>query len=124
MNVLGVIADELTKIGVPYAFMEWTADVQYPYFVGEYSETVTASEDGYKEATLLLTGTTNGTWMELEQIRAKVESHFPRAYGLRMSTDNGCVAIFYANTIPVPTGVADLKRIQINLDVKEWRDNA
>jgi hypothetical protein len=59
MSVLGTIATELNKIGVPYEFMEWTDPVQYPYFVGEYSEVPPTAEDGGKEATLMLTGTTN-----------------------------------------------------------------
>lgn len=122
MSVLGVIATELNNIGVPYEFMRWTQPVEYPYFIGEYTETPTMVEDGSKEGTLILTGTTTGTWLELEQIRAKIESHFHPICGLRKSTDTGAVVIFYGNSFPVDTGEADLKRIQINLEVKEWRD--
>lgn len=121
MSVLGVLNDELNSIGVPYEFMQWTDPVQYPYFIGEYSEVPTVTEDGYKESTLLVTGTTKGSWLELEQFRAKIESHFPRIFGLRKSTDDGAVIIYYENSFPVPTGEADLKRIQINLQVKEWK---
>lgn len=121
MNMLGILAHELTSIGVPYEFMQWTSAVQYPYFVGEYTETAPTTEDGQKETTVLLTGTTRGSWLELEQIRKKIEEHFPAVYGLRMSTDDGGVVISYANSFPVPTGEADLKRIQINLQVKEWK---
>lgn len=121
MSVLGVLNDELNSIGVPYEFMQWTDPVQYPYFVGEYSEVPTVTEDGYKESTLMITGTTKGSWLELEQFRAKIENHFPTIYGLRKSTDAGAVIIYYENSFPVPTGEADLKRIQINLHVKEWK---
>ena len=122
MSVLGVIARELHSIGVPYEYMRWTSTVQYPYFIGEYSETPTNAEDGYKEGTLMVTGTTIGSWMDLEQYRAKIEHHFPSIHGLRMATDTGAVVIFYGNSFPVDTGEADLKRIQINLEVKEWRN--
>jgi hypothetical protein len=121
MSVLGIIATELNNIGVPYEFMRWTSDVEYPYFIGEYSETPTASENGYKESTLILTGTAKKDWLDLERIREKIEHHFPRIYGLRLATDHGAVVIFYDNSFPVDTGEADLKRIQINLQVMEWR---
>lgn len=121
MSVLGIISEELHGIGVPYEFMQWTSDVVYPYFVGEYSEFPSVTEDGHKESTVILTGTTKGSWLELEQIRAKIESHFPAVCGLRRSTDTGTVVVYYGNSFPVPTGEADLKRIQINLDIKEWK---
>jgi hypothetical protein len=121
-SVLNIVSTELHGIGVPYEFMQWTSAVEYPYFVGEYSEEPVDTEDGYKSSTILLTGTTKGKWLELEQYRAKIENHFAAVGGLRKSTDNGTVVIFYANSFPVPTGEADLKRIQINLQVKEWRN--
>lgn len=119
--VLGIIATELNSIDVPYEFMEWTDAVQYPYFVGEYQEVPPTAEDGGKESTLILTGTTKGSWLELEQFRAKVEKHFHPICGLRKSIGDGAVAIYYENSFPVPTGEADLKRIQINLRIKEWK---
>jgi len=122
MSVLGIISDELNSIDVPYEFMQWTSAVQYPYFVGEYTEVTTYTEDGYKETTMLVTGTTKGSWLELEQARAKIESHFHPICGFHKATENGAVAIFYENSFPVPTGEADLKRIQINLLIKEWRN--
>ena len=122
MSVLGIITRELHSIGVPYEFMEWTASVVDTYFVGEYSDTPISAEDGYKEGTMMLTGTTVATWMDLERYREKIERHFPSVYGLRMATDTGTVVIFYENSFTVDTGEANLKRIQINLSVKEWRN--
>lgn len=121
MSALGIIATELNSIGVPYEFMEWTDPVQYPYWVGEYSEIPTDTEDGHKECTVILTGTTKGSWLELEQTRAIIEKHFPSIYGLRKSTDDGAIVIHYENSFPVPTGEADLKRIQVNLRIKQWK---
>lgn len=120
MSALGIIEDEMNSMNVPYEFMEWTSAVTYPYWVGEYSEVPTVTEDGYKETSLILTGTTKGSWLELEQTRAKIEKRF--LFGVNYPTDEGAVAIFYSNSFPVPTGEADLKRIQINLQVKEWRN--
>ena len=120
--MLNVIKDAMEGIGVPYEFMQWTDPVQYPYFVGEYSEVPTVAEDGSKESTMILTGTTKGSWLELEIYKGKIEALFHPACGLRQSTQNGGVAIFYENSFPVPTGEADLKRIQINLRIHEWRN--
>jgi hypothetical protein len=121
MTMLGVLAQELSAIGIPYAFVRWTTRLQYPYFVGEYTETPVTDEDGGKESTVLLTGTTNGDWIDLERARAKIERHFPAIYGLRRPVDDGVVVFYYSNSLPVPTGEAELKRIQINLQIKEWR---
>lgn len=121
MSALGIIKTELNSIDVPYEFMEWTDPVQGQYWVGEYSESPPTTEDGYKESTVILTGTTKGSWLELEQTRAKIEKHFHPICGLSQSTEDGVVVIYYGNSFPVPTGEADLKRMQINLQVKEWK---
>lgn len=121
MSILKVMAEELSAI-IPYEYIEWTAPISYPYWVGEISEVATDAEDGGKESTFILTGTTKGTWLELEEARATIESHFHPICGLYRPTDNGQVAIFYSNAFPVPTGEADLKRIQINIQIKEWRN--
>lgn len=121
MSVLGIIATELSSMDVPYEFMEWTDTVEYPYWVGEYSELPPISEDGYKESTVILTGTTKGSWLDLELTRGKIENRFHPIHGLRTATDDGTVVIYYENSFPVPTGEADLKRMQINLRVKTWK---
>lgn len=120
-TALGIVATELNNIGVPYEFMRWTSTVEDRYWVGEYSETSTYTEDGYEEATLILTGTTRDSWSVLMQDRAKIDDHFPNVGGLRIPTDKGVVVIFYDTSFPVPTGEADLKRIQINLQIKSWK---
>lgn len=120
MTVLGIINDEMNSMGIPYEFMEWTEAVQYPYWVGEFSEVPTTTEDGFKETTLMLTGTTTGTWLELKQAQEKIERRF--LHGVNYSTNDGSAVIYYENSFPVPTGEADLKRIQVNLKAKEWRN--
>ena len=120
-SLLGTIKKELNNINVPYEFMRWTSPVQYPYFIGEYTETSTEVEDGSREYTIMLTGTTTGSWLELENYRAKIEDHFPSVGGLRITTDKGVMVIFYDNSLPVDTGQTDLKRIQINLQIKAWK---
>lgn len=120
-SILGILATELNKIGVPYEFMQWTSVVEYPYWVGELTEVATINEDGYKEYTAMVTGTTKGSWLELEEARAIIENHFPSVHGFRIQTDDGTVVIFYENSFPIPTGEADLKRMQINLRIMQWK---
>ncbi len=120
-TALGIAKDKLHSIGVPYEFMRWTSTVEDRYWVGEYAETITDTEDGYEEGTLILTGTTRSSWSVLIQDRAKIKDQFPKEGGLRIPTDNGVVVFFYDNSFPVDTGEADLKRIQINLHIKMWK---
>lgn len=118
---LAIVNDELKTIDVPYEFMRWTSPVNGRYWVGEYSETPTNTEDGYEEGTLILTGTVSEMWSQLLTDKTKIKNHFSKIYGLRRSTDEGVVVIFYDNSFPVPTGDANLKRIQINLQIKAWK---
>lgn len=120
-KVLGIVATELNNIDVPYEFMRWTSTVEDRYWIGEFTETPTDTEDGYEEGILILTGTTRQSWLSLMQDRDKIKNHFPTIGGFRVPTDNGAVVIFYDNALSVPTGEADLKRIQINLQIKAWK---
>lgn len=120
-TALGIAKDELNKIDVPYEFMRWTSSNTDIYWVGEYTETPTDAEDGYEEGTLLLTGTTKNLWSVLMKHRAKIKDHFSKVGGLRTATDVGAVVIFYEHSFPVPTGDANLKRIQVNLHIKMWK---
>lgn len=120
-TALGIANEQLNNAGIPYEFMRFTAPVEDRYWVGEYSETPTDTEDGYEEGTLLLTGTTKSYWAVLIQDRLKIKDCFPREGGLRIPTDDGVVVFFYENSIPVDTGEADLKRIQVNVHIKMWK---
>jgi len=108
-------------LGLNYAFMRWETEPEYPYFTGEYQEAESMTEDGLQESTFVLNGWTRGSWLELEQAKEKIENYFNRISGKTVTTANGsAVAIFYANSLVIPTGTDELKRIQINLSVKEW----
>lgn len=121
MDKLKFISDNLGAIAVPYEFGEWTGDLQYPYFVGEISETPSPTEDGSEESTMLLTGFTRGKYIDLENIKKKIKELFNPINGLCAKTDSGSIAVFFNGSNYIPTGEADLKRIQINLLIKEWK---
>lgn len=121
MDKLKFINEQMDIIAVPYEFGQWSSKIEYPYFVGEVTEEPTMTEDGLEESTLLLTGFHRGALIDLERAKNKIKSHFPAIYGLRGKTDSGAIAVFFDGSFYVPTGEADLQKIQINLKIKEWK---
>jgi hypothetical protein len=115
----------MTALNLEYGFGVYSADpVVYPYFVGEYTEEEPMNEDGMQETTFLLNGFSRDTWLTLENARERIENYFHKVGGKTVMADDGsAVAVFYANSLIVPTGDAELKRIQINLHCKEWSVN-
>ena len=121
-EVLSFIDTELSKIGVPYEFLEWTQPVSYPYFVGEYNETEPTNESGELDKMFILTGFCRGkdARLRLEENRQKIEDAFLE--GMTATLNSGSViAVFYGNAFYIPTGEAELFKIQINLSIKLWK---
>ena len=118
-SILKFISDELTRIGINYEFGEWNSDIVYPYFVGEYTEQEPYTEDGLIETNFILNGFSRGKWLALENARESVEKLFSDYTGI---LENGSgISISYGGSLIVPTGDMELKRIQINLKIKEWK---
>jgi hypothetical protein len=122
-QVLKMVSDSMKDMGIEYGFGTYAKNpVVYPYFVGEYTEREAMTEDGLQESTFLLTGFHRGTWSELEDTKERIENYFNQVSGKTVITDNGsAVAVFYGNSLIVPTGDAELKSIQVNLNIKEWK---
>lgn len=121
---LNIISEAMEALGLNYAFMEWTGKPKYPYFVGEYQEITPTNETGMQETTFLLTGFSRDSWLALEDAKESIRDYFNKVSGKTVIAEDGsAVAIFYANSFVLPTGDAELKKIQINLDVKEWSVN-
>lgn len=123
INVLNAVSDCMAAAGLSYEFGEWTSDPVYPYWTGEYQESEPMTEDGMSDSTFILTGWTRGNYNELEQEKEEIKEQFHPLGGLMVAADDGSVvAIFYASAIGgIPTGDAELKKIQVNLKVKEWK---
>lgn len=120
-TTLAAIQAGLEVLGLNYAFMQWNDKIVYPYFVGEYQEIPPASEDGLQESTFILNGWTRGEWADLEAAKQKIREYFHPIKGKQaIAKDGSAVAIFYENGFAVPTGDAELKKIEIHLSVKEW----
>lgn len=121
MDKLKFIDEQMGVIAVPYELGEWTSRVRYPYFVGECTEEPITTEDGAEQSTMILTGFNRGGLLALEAAKAKIKKHFPAIEGLRADTDSGSIAVFFDGSFPVPTGEAELKKIEIHLKIKEWK---
>lgn len=121
-EVLGIIANIMGSLDLNYEFMTYNSEVEYPYFVGSYSETATDTEDGREEFTFTLTGFSRTTWLALEEAREAIRKKFIDGHTEITGSGSG-VAIFYENSLVIPTGDAELKKIEIYLSIKEWKVN-
>ena len=121
-NALKIISEAMKHLGLEYGFARYQKyPVVYPYWVGEYQELAPTSENGHSTSTLLLTGNHRGSWEELETQKASIENYFNKVSGRTVMADDGsAVAVFYNNSLVIPTMDAELKKIQINLDIHEW----
>jgi hypothetical protein len=124
MSVSKLIATEMDALKINYDFEEWKGKPEYPYVTGEYQEVETLNEEGEGETQFILNVFARDitAHADMEAIKNKIKKHFPTVGGRLATTESGSrVAIFYANTLSnIPTGDAELKRIQINLKIKEW----
>ena len=125
INGLKIISDAMNALGLNYGFGEYVVgdDENTPeiYFVGEYQEITPANESGIQETTFLLTGFSRGSWFALEVAKESIKNYFNKVGGNTVIAEDGsAVAIFYSSSFVLPTGDAELRKVQINLDVKEW----
>lgn len=127
-EVLSIINNAMSFLGLEYGFGEYSGNAEgkivYPYFVGEYEELEPLTEDGLQETLFMLTGFARGkgAQLALEDAKSKIEKHFNPVTGRRGITSSGsAVAVFYDRAFPVPKDDAELKSIQINLSIKEWK---
>lgn len=122
-NVLNTVSEALEKAGINYQFGEWVGEIAYPYWVGEYQESEPANEVGLCDTSFTLTGFTRRSRLELENDKEKIRRTFPQCGGyVAIADDGSAVAVFYAGALAnLPTGDAELKKIEVNLSVKEWK---
>lgn len=122
IEALEYLNNKLSEL-IPYEFMEWNSDIQFPFFVGEYTETEPMNEDGYLESTMMLTGTTNTSYLDLETEKESVMKCFPPEGTQEVLESGSGIAVSYAGAFAVPSEDETIHRIQINIRVQEWRVN-
>lgn len=120
-TVLKFINDTLSSVGINYEFGEYKSEIVYPYFVGEYYEPEANTEDGLQESNFMLTGFARGNYIDLEDAKEIIERTFADCTTI-LSNGSG-VNISYSGCNVIPTGDNELKRIEINLKIKEWKVN-
>lgn len=108
----------IRNTGISYDFGSWSSDpVPFPFWVGEKDEGTNETEDGLQPCSMLMTGTGRGL-LELERDKEKIRS----LDGVTAILENGSgIVVYYGGSFPVPIDDADMKRIQVNLQIKEWR---
>lgn len=120
---LKLISDGMAALVLNYAFGMWEGEPVYPYFTGEYQEVPPTAEDGLQEADFILTGWHRGSWLELETAKEKIENYFYRDGRSAIASNGNAVVVSYSNSFVIPSGDAELKKIEIHLSVKEWKVN-
>lgn len=121
-NALKIINEAMKTLGLEYGFLRYNkTPVVYPFWVGSYQENPPVSESGHTTSSFTLTGNHRGDWIDLETQKERIESYFNKVSGRTvMAEDGSAVAVFYSHTLIIPSMDAELKRIQINLDIHEW----
>ena len=120
---LKLISDGMVALGLNYAFERWEDEPKYPYFTGEYLEEESTSEDGMQQCDFILTGITRGSWLDLETAKEKIENYFYRDGRTAIASNGNAVVVFYSRSDFIPSGDAELKKIEIRLKAKEWKVN-
>lgn len=119
-QALKLIKETLADASINYAYMEWNDTVVYPYFIGEKQELSPDEESRESDSTFIITGTTRASYDELETKKEAIIN----ALNISTILENGNgLTISYEGAYNVPTGEMDLKRIQINFNIKEWSVN-
>lgn len=120
-EALKYVNDCIEELSIPYEFMEWTQGLSFPYFIGEYTDIQPMNEDGRCESTFILTGTTNQSYLTLETIKEMVKDYFTDTGKTAILDSGSGIAVSFSTSFPVSTGKTGLRRIQINLNIQEWR---
>lgn len=121
MDILKFMYAQMNVLEIPYEFGEWTSEIQYPYFVGEMTDQEATTEDGMEEYTFVLNGFHRGKILDLEKVKETIKKHFDTIHGVRIANESGAIAAFYSHSAYLPTGEAELKRVQINIKIKRWK---
>lgn len=115
---LKFVSNELKPL-INYHFLYYKTDkIEYPYWVGEYIENEYSGETNYQETTFIITGVTRGDFLELEKQKEIIKKVLKDK---RAILKNGTgIAVCYDYSMPIRVDDIEMKKIQINLTIKEW----
>ncbi len=122
VNTLRFIADSFKNADIPYCYRCWTKPLTFPYFVGEYHDFEPFSESGESESVMIIDGFTDSDYLSLENIKEQIRDIFPPMGKTQVYEDGSGAAVMFVSAKNIPCGSDGIKRIQITLKIKEWRD--
>lgn len=117
IEVLKLVKEKLEAAGINYQFGEWKGDIQYPYFVGEFTSDEYVDENKKTSGTLILDGWTRKDRLELLHADEKIKEVFKSLVAV---VGNKAFFIRYGGSFPAKTGETELKKITITLFIQEW----
>lgn len=119
MKTLKILGDELRSIGINAEYESWTGKIPNQYWIYTYIESDNSYETGCKEGVIILDGFSRDGISTLENEKEKIIEHF---MDYRKTVDNTTVYLGSATGQEIDnTKDSELKRIEINIDFKEWR---
>lgn len=122
LETLNFINEELSKL-VNYEFEQWTSDVVYPYWVGSFTEV--PGDGDMAETSFMLEGFARNSEedcaiLKLLEEKEIIEKKYKHGVKTILPSGAGVVILFENALCNIPTGDAELKKIQIYLNIKEW----
>lgn len=118
MKTLGILGEILRNNNIKAEFRQWTAKIPDIYWVYTYIEADNSFETGCKSGTIILDGFTRNSLSLLENQKEKIIQLFE---DFRKTIGNTVVYLGSAEAQQIDTYDKELKRVQINIDFKEWR---
>ena len=119
MKCLKILGDELRKLGINAEFSSWSGKIPKRYWVYTYIESDNSYETGCKEGVIILDGFSRYGISDLENEKEKIIKRFG---DFRRTIENTTIYLGSAMGQEVNnTQDIELKRMQINIDFKEWR---
>ena len=118
MKCLGILGQELRNLGINAEFDSWTSKIPGYYWVYTYIESDNNFETNCKSGILILEGFTRADISTLEKQKEQIIEKF---MDFRKTVGDTTVFLGSADGQNVDTYDAELKKIQININFKEWR---
>lgn len=115
MKALSAVMEELN---LRYALGSFAELPGYSYFVGAFREEGGA-EDGGSTCRVTLDGFTRESWNELLEAANAIRNRLGPE-GLTLWEGEWSGGIFFESMLQIPQDDVSLKRLQINLTIKEW----
>lgn len=118
MKCLEILGNELRNLGLNAEFEKWTGKIPSYYWIYTYIESENNHETNCKSGIIILDGFTRKNISQLEAEKEKIIEKF---MDFRKTANNVAVYLGSADGQLIDTQNPELKRIQINIDFKEWR---